>query len=74
MGAACRDCSDWCADWAPRQIHQPMRVTAEMAPQGLRNLACDLCRASWGSTLELRHVVRGACERPSARLMECDRR
>eukprot|EP00959_Pyramimonas_sp_CCMP1952_P186285 3895360-Pyramimonas_sp.AAC.1 len=53
MEAACRDCMDWCADWALRRIHQLRRIAMEMVPQGLRILAYDLCQASRGSTSEL---------------------
>eukprot|EP00959_Pyramimonas_sp_CCMP1952_P358749 7511945-Pyramimonas_sp.AAC.1 len=33
-----------------------------MAPQWLRNLACDLCQASWDSTSALPYIVRSICE------------
>eukprot|EP00959_Pyramimonas_sp_CCMP1952_P000830 16551-Pyramimonas_sp.AAC.1 len=35
----------------------------EMAPEGLRNLAHDICQASWDSTPELRDIARNTCER-----------
>eukprot|EP00959_Pyramimonas_sp_CCMP1952_P414926 8693766-Pyramimonas_sp.AAC.1 len=60
MQAAYRDYMDWCVDWALHQIHQLMHITMEMAPQGLRNLAYDLCRTSWDSISELRDST---CER-----------
>eukprot|EP00959_Pyramimonas_sp_CCMP1952_P298572 6245484-Pyramimonas_sp.AAC.1 len=63
MEVSYRDCMDWRVDCALRRIHQPMRIALEMAPQGLRNLACDLCQASWDGTSELRDIARNTCER-----------
>ena len=63
MEAAFRDYMEWCIDWALHRFQQLAYVSEEMAPQGLRNMAYDLCQQSWDSTSELRGVVRSACER-----------
>eukprot|EP00959_Pyramimonas_sp_CCMP1952_P445970 9336991-Pyramimonas_sp.AAC.1 len=63
MEAAYRDYMDVCLDWAPHRFQQLMRITVEMAPNGLRNMTYDLCQAAWDRTSELRGIVRSTCER-----------
>ena len=62
MEAAFRDYMEWCMDWALHRIQKCAYITEEMAPQGPRNLAYDICLESWQSTAELRAIVRSMCE------------
>eukprot|EP00959_Pyramimonas_sp_CCMP1952_P129768 2713728-Pyramimonas_sp.AAC.1 len=54
---------DFCLDWALHRFQQRMHITMEMAPNGLRNMAYDLCQAAWDRTSELRDIERSTCER-----------
>ena len=63
MERAHRDYMEWCIDWAMHRLHQLAYITEEMAPNGLRSLALDICLAARGATKEIRSIMRSTCER-----------
>ena len=58
MGRAYRDYMERRIDWATHRINQLARATAEMAPNGLRKWAEEICQAAWDATKEARNIVR----------------